>query len=189
MLCPRIRTIFLKRLSLDRLPVSYLSTMAPQRSKNKKASKVYKPIATFPYLHDQICSAVSEDNVSPKWVERDGDNSRDHNEEYSTNVMGKFRCANKSCSSHGWSSKVVAIVIRGYVDDGYNAEVFNQRCLQCDQLGAFTLHEQSYIERVAYRIKKWAGVEVEPPIYAKKKTEPHEKEHCEGCKAGYCQML
>jgi hypothetical protein len=34
--------------------------------------------------------------------------------------------------------------------------------------------DDSYVERVAYRLKKWCGVELERP------------EFCEGCKAGHC---
>ncbi|KXJ91876.1 zinc-binding domain-domain-containing protein [Microdochium bolleyi] len=160
--------------------------MARKRS-NNKPTNVYKPISTFPELHDRICAAVSDDSVYPRWVERDSDNTRDHNEEYSTNIMGTFRCANKSCSSERWGSKMVSIVIRGYVDDGYHAEVFNQRCRACNQLGVFSLNEQSYIDRVAYRIKKWAGVEVERPPYNAGEGPPHQSELCEGCKRGYCQ--
>jgi hypothetical protein len=55
---------------------------------------------------------------------------------------------------------MVIIQIRGYSGNGYNAVVFNQRCRSCDWLGALTLDEKSYIDRVAYRLKKWAGVAV-----------------------------
>lgn len=100
--------------------------------------------------------------------------------------MGKFKCNNKRCSARSWSSKNVAILIRGYPENGYNAVVFNQRSKSCNELGQLTLDKDSYVERVAYRIKKWAGVEMEPPHYAGKIGPPYEGELCEGCKAGYC---
>ncbi|KAJ1334005.1 3CxxC-type zinc finger protein [Microdochium nivale] len=163
--------------------------MAGPRSGNKKPNKGPSPIITFPKLHDQICSAISEgDDLKPRWIERGIANSQVHSQEYSTNIMGIFRCANNTCSVQGWGSKVVAIVIRGYTNDGYNAEVFKQRCQGCNQLGILKLHEKSYIDRVTYRIKTWAGVKVErPPYNDKKKPIPHERELCEGCKHGYCQ--
>ncbi|KAH7026625.1 zinc-binding domain-containing protein [Microdochium trichocladiopsis] len=160
--------------------------MARRRS-SKKSNYNYRPIYTFPELHERVCSAVEDDDVEPHWVDRDDDNARDHENEYSTNVMGTFRCENGSCSNDSWGSKKVAIVIRGYEDDGYNAEVFNQRCKACNQLGVLTLHENSYVERVAYRVKKWAGVTVEQPHYGQPgEGPPHERDLCEGCKAGYC---
>jgi hypothetical protein len=68
--------------------------------------------------------------------------------------MGKFRCNNNGCSNRGWGSKKVTILIRGYPENGYNAVVFNQRCMSCNGLGTLTLDENSYVKRVAYRLKK-----------------------------------
>ena len=48
------------------------------------------------------------------------------------------------------------------------------------------IDEESYIKRVSYRIKKWAGVEVVQPDYEGKPTKPHERAYCEGCKRGKC---
>jgi hypothetical protein len=93
-----------------------------------------------------------------------------------------------TCDTNGWSSKKVAILIRGYAENGYNATVFNQRCRTCDQLGTLALDEKSYVERVAYRIQRWAGVQVEQPYYASKGGKPHKRELCEGCKKGVCRQ-
>ena len=50
--------------------------------------------------------------------------------------------------------------------------------------------DESYAERVAYRLKKWCGVEVEPPHYnPEPKGPPHEIELCEGCKDGHCAEM
>lgn len=133
----------------------------------------------FPSLHEAVVNAVARSMISPSFY--DGENDADANNEYQTHVMGKFRCKNKAYSTRGWGSKKVAILIRGYAGNGYNAEVFNQRCKTCDTLGTLTLDQKSYVERVAYRIQKWAGVRMEQPYYASKKGLPHKSELCEGC--------
>jgi len=138
----------------------------------------------FPSLHQNVVNAVSDEIRSTWFSKKGGDEDSDN--EYSTNVMGKFRCNNDSCSSRGWSSKKVSILIRGYPGNGYNAVVFNQHCKSCNGLGTLTLDENSYVERVAYRLKKWAGVRVEGQHYAGKVGPPHKSELCEGCKQGYC---
>ena len=46
--------------------------------------------------------------------------------------------------------------------------------------------DDSYAERVAYRLKKWCGVELERPEFSGQSKGPHEKKFCEGCKAGHC---
>lgn len=109
------------------------------------------------------------------------------NNEYKTFVMGKFKCKNKRCGRVGWGSKRVAIVIKGYPNNGYNAVVFNQRCESCTKLGTLALDNASYVDRVSYRIKKWAGVSVESPYFDPKEGPPHRTDLCEGCKQGVCR--
>lgn len=68
--------------------------------------------------------------------------------------------------------------------------VYKQRCQGCNVLGDLVLERDggSYADRVAYRIKQWCGVEVQPPPYKVKKSKiPHQDELCEGCKAGHCK--
>ncbi|OAL45388.1 hypothetical protein IQ07DRAFT_489083, partial [Pyrenochaeta sp. DS3sAY3a] len=108
--------------------------------------------------------------------------------EWHTHVMGIFTCTNPTCDAQSWASKKVPIEIRGYAGNGYSATVYNQRCKACDQLGTFKLDERAYVERVAYRLKRWAGVEVEVPRFEGKKGLPHETAYCEGCKRGKCQQ-
>lgn len=84
---------------------------------------------------------------------------------------------------------MVTILIRGYPGNGYNAVVFNQRCKSCNWLGVFTLDKNSYVNRVAYRLKKWAGVHVEKQHYNGKTGPPHESDLCEGCKRGVCMQM
>ncbi|KAH8699374.1 zinc-binding domain-containing protein [Phaeosphaeriaceae sp. PMI808] len=139
----------------------------------------------FPSLHEEIVNVVSGEIASAWFHENDSD--EDSNYKYSTHVMGKFKCKNNACSTGGWGSKRVAILIRGYPEDGYNAIVFNQRCESCDRLGTLTLDEKSYVDRVSYRLKKWAGVAMEQQYYAPKAGLPHKRNLCEGCKRGVCE--
>ncbi|KAF1956998.1 hypothetical protein CC80DRAFT_394983, partial [Byssothecium circinans] len=140
----------------------------------------------FPSLHQNVANAVSDKIASTRFHGKDDD--RDSTNEYSTHVMGKFRCNNQACSTGGWGSKKVAILIRRYPKNGYNAVVFNQRCRSCNRLGTLTLDEESYVDRVAYRLKKWAGVPMEQQQYTRKEGLPHESSLCEGCKRGVCRQ-
>ncbi|KAI1491150.1 zinc-binding domain-containing protein [Biscogniauxia mediterranea] len=139
----------------------------------------------FPSLHQRVLNTVF-DEVPSVWF-NENDTTENSKKECQTSVMGKFQCDNSRCSKNGWSSKKVCILIRGYPKNGYNAVVFNQRCKSCNQLGTLTLDEDSYVERVTYRLRKWAGVPVTPPYYNRKQTLPHKQEFCEGCKRGYCE--
>ena len=151
--------------------------IAPRRKQETKTS--FK----FPELHQKVADAVAPFIASPRF--HDDKNGERFDVEYSTSVMGRFTCNNANCKQSTWGSKVVAILIRGYARNGYSAIVFNQRCRGCNMLGNFELKDTSYIERVAYRLKKWAGVPLEQPQFVKKGP-PHEEEFCEGCKAGVC---
>jgi hypothetical protein len=139
----------------------------------------------FPELHPNVADAVSTD-ISSTWFNEDDDNET-FNHEWFTHVMGSFICSNDTCKKQVWNSRKVPIEIRGYDENGYNAIVYNQRCKSCDQLGTFELDERSYIERVAYWLKRWAGVEMEAPPFTENKGPPHEQAYCEGCKRGKCR--
>lgn len=138
----------------------------------------------FPSLHETVRIAVSEEIPSVWFNANDED---DYNNEYDTRIMGKFKCNNKKCPTHGWSSKKIAIWIRGYPSGGYNAVVFNQRCNSCDELGKMTLNKETYVDRISYRLRKWAGLPVEMPYYSKKDHRRHDFAHCEGCRLGHCE--
>jgi transcription elongation factor Elf1 len=139
----------------------------------------------FPELHQNVSRAVFPE-ISSTWFQGDL-NDGDFHEEYPTCVMGIFVCNTKTCKAQLWVSRTVPIEIRGYDSDGYNVVVYNQRCKSCNGLGNFVLDEDSYVERVAYRLKKWAGVVMALPYYDEKKGRPHERDFCEGCKRGKCQ--
>lgn len=138
----------------------------------------------YPQLHPDVVKAVAG-VLQPRWIE--ANNSKEvSTKKHSTNIMGRFRCFNDGCSNTGWGSGTVSIVIKGYPLNGYNAVVFNQRCRSCEQLGTLRLDQNSYVERVSYRLKKWAGSPVTPPPFVEKVTPRHESDLCEGCKHGYC---
>lgn len=139
----------------------------------------------FPSLHQRVADAVANDIPSIQSHEKNSDKGSDN--AHPTNIVGKFICTNKACSTGGWHSMMVAILIRGYPSDEYNAVVFNQRCKACKRLGLLFLDEETYVERVAYRLKKWAGVLMDRPFYEEKQTPPHESDLCEGCKRGFCR--
>lgn len=155
--------------------------------RNEKSGKSARGTSfMFPSLHQKIVDAVSDENISTWFHESDSDGGS--NNAYSTHVMGRFKCNNKACSTDGWSSKKVAILIRGYSRNGYNAVVFNQRCMACKRLGMLMLDRESYVDRVTYRLKKWAGVSMDRQYYALKEGPPHETDLCEGCKRGVCRQ-
>jgi hypothetical protein len=141
----------------------------------------------FPHLNQDVANAIS-DSIPSTWFRktRKHDDDGGCNKKYSTNVMGKFKRNNYARTSRGWGSKTVAILIRGHTGSGHNAVVYNQRCQSCNTLGHFTLNEDSYVDQVAYRLKKLAGVSVERPFYESKDDKPHKTEFCEGCKRGLC---
>ncbi|KAI1453959.1 zinc-binding domain-containing protein [Annulohypoxylon moriforme] len=157
--------------------------MPNKRTKSDGAKAGGKTSYVYPQLHSDISKAVLPD-IKNVWYNKKG--SKNYNNEYSTHVRGSFRCDNENCSKRGWSSGKVAIQIRGYPTNGYKAVVFNQRCRSCDTLGALTLDEKSYVDRVAYRLKKWAGIELEEPPHGHGGSPPHRRDLCEGCRLGVC---
>lgn len=124
-----------------------------ESSDSKKGTRASCMFASF---HQNIMDAVSHSIASIWFCESDSD--RGAINIYTTHVMGKFRCTINTCRTNGWGSKMVAILIRGFAENGYNAVVFNQRCKACNKLGNLTLDEKSYVDRVAYRVQKWAGI-------------------------------
>ena len=107
--------------------------------------------------------------------------------EHDTSIMGKFTCTNPSCSSLRWTSKHIAISIRQYPGLRYNARIYYQRCESCDSLSVPEL-DDSYAERVSYRLAKWSGIAVREPPSSDRSKRPHQARLCEGCKYGHCQQ-
>lgn len=137
----------------------------------------------FPQLHEKVTCLLEEEDLHLTFHDLDEDN--DSIRTYDTCIMGRFVCRNYRCRSNGWSSKRIAITIRMYQGGQYNARVYHQRCKSCERLSKPIL-DDSYAERVAYRLKKWNGIELERPEFSGTSKGPHESKFCEGCKAGHC---
>lgn len=140
--------------------------------------------ARYPTLHEAVAKAF--DNVpQPAPLFQHHEHKSKVIKDDTTSTMGRFQCRNHKCSTPSWSSKKIAIQIHEFAGDTYR-----QRCRTCGNLDAMRIDEESYVERDAYRLKKWAGVPMETPEYNEWEEGPsHESSLCEGCKAGHCPML
>ena len=157
-----------------------------KKKKSHEANIEAKTTYTFPGLHINVAMAVSNDIASIRYHGKRSKAIVDR--EYSTYVMDKFTCVNQACKINGWGSKKIAILIRGYPNNGYDATVYNQRCRSCNRLGILTIDVNSYVDRVAYRLRKWAGsTNLVLQQYFSKNGPPHRQDLCEGCKRGVCQ--
>lgn len=140
----------------------------------------------YSVLHEDVSHLLEEDDLHFDFNEND--DTTGCIKKYDTNIMGRFACRNQACDSSGWSSKRIAITIRMYPGARYNARVYNQRCQACNSLSKPRL-DDSYAERVVYRIKKWCGIEMDMPHYSGHSERPHQSDLCEGCKDGHCSQL
>jgi hypothetical protein len=159
---------------------------SPIKGKNKdlKPEKSAGCSRMYPSLHDAITDAVSEHIGATRF--HDKDSNKGSIKQYSTFVMGLFTCRNHTCTGGAWRSGKITILIRKYPDNGYNAVVYYQRCKLCNRLGQLKLDKESYVDRISYRLKKWADIPMEPPKHTSKETPPHLSHLCEGCKRGIC---
>ena len=137
----------------------------------------------FPSMHDNVSRLLEVEDLH--FTFHDIDEEVDSIRTYDTSIMGRFSCRNQKCQSSGWPSMRIAITIRMYPGERYNARVYHQRCKRCNLLSKPIL-DDSYAERVAYRLKRWCGVELERPEFSGQSKGPHEEKFCEGCKAGHC---
>lgn len=139
----------------------------------------------YPDLHDAISQQLQADGL---WVEfHEGGQYEDSIRDYDTRIMGAFTCPKRSCQAKRWTSKKVAISIRLFDDELYNAVVWHQRCQNCKSMGRLKLDVQSYIDRVVYRLGKWLGLVAVPPTFPRRVGgRQHVRELCEGCKSGHC---
>lgn len=154
--------------------------MPPRKQNPERRWSMYRQ------LHDDVSRLLEEEGLYFTFNKKDTDEGCHRS--YDTNITGRFICRNKKCGSPGWSSKMVAITIRMYPGARYNARVYHQSCKSCNCLSRPLLND-TYAERIAYRIKKWNGIEVETPHYSGNSELPHNEDLCEGCKAGHCKRL
>jgi hypothetical protein len=155
-----------------------ISVTRPKKAKQPKWSMQ-------PSRHQDVLHLLQDCNLSFHFHELDEPHGS--TQTYDTNIMGQFECHNRTCASKGWPSKMIAITIRLYGDSRYNARVYHQRCRRCNQLSRPEL-DNSYAERIVYRLKKWSGIEMELPAYSGQSRGPHQSEFCEGCKDGHCSF-
>jgi hypothetical protein len=101
-------------------------------------------------LPQSVSRLLKEDDLSFTFFATDEDKGSIKEKE--TNIMGRFKCRNRGCSQAGWASKKIAITIRMYPEQRYNARVYHQRCKSCGGLSQ-PLLDDSYAERIAYRLK------------------------------------
>ena len=153
---------------------------------SRKNSKRNRSWSMYQTLHDEVSRLLEEEDLHFDFY--NNDDTKGWINEYDTNIMGRFICRNQGCKTTGWSSKRVAITIRMYPGVRYNARVYNQRCLGCNTLGEPRL-DNSYAERVAYRLKKWCGIKMDRPSHSGRSKGPHLSALCEGCKNGHCSQL
>ena len=149
--------------------------------KGRKAVRLW---SLHPKLHDDITQLLDDEGLQMDFLDADDDTGKIR--ERDSNVMGRFICHNSKCRSGGWSSKKVAITIRMYPRQQYNARVYHQRCRNCGAVGRLVLDTGCYAERVTYWLKKWNGIEVERPLFSGQSRGPHDSRLCEGCRAGHC---
>ena len=154
--------------------------MPSRRQKSNQRWSMYSA------LHDDVSDLLEKDDLHFDFNE--SDDTMNCIKTYDTNIMGRFICRNQACGSSGWSSKRIAITIRMYPVAQYNARVYNQRCQACNSLSKPRL-DDSYAERVAYRIKKWCGIEMDRSNHSGHSKSPHQSDLCEGCKDGHCSQL
>ncbi|KAI3317245.1 zinc-binding domain-containing protein [Xylariaceae sp. AK1471] len=150
----------------------------------KKQRQASKPWSMRPSKHSDVSQLLEEDDLVFTFYSNDDDEGCI--KMYDTWIMGYFGCHNPSCSTKGWTSGHVAITIRLYPQNKYNARIYHQHCKRCGSVSKPTL-DHTYADRVSYRIRKWCGIQLEAPPYADRTTPPHRCELCEGCKAGHCQ--
>lgn len=84
----------------------------------------------YPELHNSVSRLLEDDGLSFSFFEVDEDYGAI--EEYDTNIMGRFRCENEACRQSGWGSHLIAITIRMYTGERYNAQLVSTEYSPCD---------------------------------------------------------
>ncbi|CAG7998428.1 unnamed protein product [Penicillium salamii] len=155
-------------------------------SSARNGQELEAPISSmYQSLHADVAALLEPEGLYFTFHQEDDDHCEKN---YDTSVMGKFKCLNTSCPFKGWSSKHIPITIRLYAGQRYNARVYHQRCKGCSYPSHPTL-DNSYAERIAYRIREWLGIQQDRPPYGGRTELPHNQDLCEGCRAGHCLLV
>ena len=156
---------------------------SPAHANDESAEEDIPSFDMRPSLHGDVSRQLDQYGLTFHFAPIDDPN--DFLKEYDTTIVGAFTCTNDSCRKRRWTSKRVAITIRKLSDLSYNARVYYQRCERCGFVARPDL-DDSYAERVAYRLAKWSGVAVSNPYFSGRSDRPHQEELCEGCRLGRC---
>lgn len=138
----------------------------------------------YPELHNYVAESLDDDGLEYSF--RDHDKKVDIKRQYDTNIIGEFVCGNKACVRHKWHSNSIAITIQEYEDKSYNVVVYHQICSRCKKSTRATLDKLSYSDRVAYRLKKWNGIDSKQLVREVESKGDHKEKLCEGCIKGLC---
>lgn len=165
----------------------FVSESALQQHLQTAAAHQPPTIPSFdmrPSLHRDVLFSLQQYGLSFEFCSDDDDLGCV--EECDTFVKGDFVCPKKTCWGKRWLSGKIATTIRQYPDSSYNARIYFQRCMACDSLCEPQI-DDSYAERVSWRLAKWAGLDPPTPPYSQSTSRPHEREFCEGCRLGHCE--
>jgi len=166
------------------LPASPITSDRSFSEHHLPAHALSSPWSLQPARHEEVAELIHP-VLSVEFFEASGfDDCTKHHD---THIMGYFTCTNKACRKDNWSSRMIALTIRLYSGKRYNAVVWHQRCKKCQTFGQPTL-EESYAERIAYRLKVWFGKPHETIDYFPGDPFPHKRWLCEGCKNGHCPI-
>lgn len=175
-----------KSQQISQLPKVTKTQKEKKSISTTKSNATVKSWSMYPDLHGEVSHYLTENGLHFSFFHQDTDGGC--SEQYDTNIMGRFKCTNMACHQKGWSSKLVAITIRMYSGKRYNARVYHQRCKRCESLSTPILDE-SYAQRIAYRLKIWNGVKMDRPPYTRGESEKSHASHlCEGCNHGHCSL-
>ena len=106
----------------------------------------------YPERHDDVANLLADDGLVMDFYRND--DPRSSVKEKDTTIMGRFQCDNPACKSNGWSSMKVAITIRLFQRQKYNARVYHQRCKSCNWVslwGKWQATSEKLVRRVQER--------------------------------------
>ncbi|KAG0308157.1 hypothetical protein BGZ98_008814 [Dissophora globulifera] len=159
---------------------------AKSNKKNPPKNKSQAPMESSSSLYPELIECVDERLLTPFTFYIEENDGRHAIKEYDTYVSGKFKCST-GCARARWFSGKIAISIRMYSHNRYNALIRHQRCRSCEGLSRPTLDSDTYGQRVSYRLNKWSGHKMEPPKFRPgRMMPPHDCNNCEGCDLGRC---
>lgn len=148
------------------------AALLPQRNYKFAGRIKQSPTARYPLLHEAVAKAF--DNVSqpvPLPLFQHHAHKSKVTRDDTTSIAGRFQCRNHKGYAPSWGSKEIAIQIREFADNTYDAVVFKQLCRKCHHPASVRIDEESYVERVVCQLRKWAGVPIETPEHSEEEGE------------------